>query len=350
MAIYKRPNSKYYWMKFTFDGELVQQSTKCKNKRDAETVESAYRTQLALGKVGIKPKTKAPAFKQAAEDFLKWSEINHAQKPNSFKRVKFCCLPLKKFFGDTRADRIEPGDVEKYIHWRSKQISRKTREPISRGTINQELIILKTIFRRLVLSDVLAKSPAQSVKQLPENERKFHVLTIDEEKRYLLACPQPLQDIAALMLETGMRPSEVYNLRRQNVFIEKEFLKIENGKTKSSNRKIWLSDKAAEILRRRLETFKGELLFPRADADAELPQYLLSEQHLETLARIGCRFRLYDCRHTFATRQIESGVDLLTLAAMLGHKNLNQVQRYAHPSEARKRDAMQHKEKEAKAV
>ncbi len=28
MALYKRPNSKFWWMKFTFDGELVQQSTK----------------------------------------------------------------------------------------------------------------------------------------------------------------------------------------------------------------------------------------------------------------------------------------------------------------------------------
>lgn len=56
MALYKRPGSKYWWMKFTFDGEIVQRSTQVANKRDAQTVESAYRTQLALGKIGIKPK------------------------------------------------------------------------------------------------------------------------------------------------------------------------------------------------------------------------------------------------------------------------------------------------------
>ncbi len=37
--------------------------------------------------------------------------------------------------------------------------------------------------------------------------------------------------------QTGMRPNEIYNLKRENVDIEKGFLQIDNGKTKSSNRK-----------------------------------------------------------------------------------------------------------------
>ncbi|HXH70428.1 MAG TPA: phage integrase SAM-like domain-containing protein [Pyrinomonadaceae bacterium] len=221
MALYKRPDSKFWWMKFYFDGELVQTSTKCSNKRDAGTVESAYRTQLALGKIGIKPKPKAPTFKQAVDDFLKWSKINHAQKPNSYERVKYSCGSLKDFFGEIKVDRIEPKDIEKFIFWRSKQISRKTSKAITRDTINLELIALKTIFKRLVSADILIKNPAQEIKQLAENERSFHVLTIDEEKLYLLACPQPLQDVAALMLETGMRPTEIYQLKRENVSVKK---------------------------------------------------------------------------------------------------------------------------------
>ena len=39
-------------------------------------------------------------------------------------------------------------------------------------------------------------------------------------------------------------------------------------------------------------------------------------------------FRLYDCRHTWATRAAEAGVDLTTLAALLGHRKLNMVMRY----------------------
>jgi integrase len=44
-------------------------------------------------------------------------------------------------------------------------------------------------------------------------------------------------------------------------------------------------------------------------------------------------FRLYDLRHTWATRAAQDGVDLVTLAAMLGHSRINMVMRYAHPTE-----------------
>jgi integrase len=50
------------------------------------------------------------------------------------------------------------------------------------------------------------------------------------------------------MIETGMRPTEIYELKRENVSIKKGYLQIENSKTKSSNRKIWLPDKALKII------------------------------------------------------------------------------------------------------
>ncbi len=351
MALYKRPDSKFWWMKFHFDGEVIQQSTKCSNKRDAGTVESAYRTQLALGKIGIKPKVKAPTFKQAVADFLKMSKLEHAAKPSSFVRIEYASYPLKKFFGETKVDRIEPKDIERFILCRSAQISRKTKKVITRDTINNELIVLKTIFKRLVSSNVLSQSPARDIKQLAANERTFHVLSPDEEKIYLLACSQPLQDVASLMLETGMRPIEIYNLKWQDVRLEKGFLQIENGKTKSSNRKVWLSDKALNILQNRIEKSRGKYLFPKNEKDFETPIFQINKVHIKTANRIGLKFRLYDLRHTFATRVLDNGIDLLTLASMLGHSSLNHVMRYAHPSETRKNEAIQQMQKKrAKAV
>ena len=79
--------------------------------------------------------------------------------------------------------------------------------------------------------------------------------------------------------------------------------------------------------------------------------YQLNIMHRDVLERTGLKFRLYDCRHTFAAKVLDNGTDLLTLASMFGHSNLNQVMCYAHPSETRKRDAIQQmQKKEAKAV
>jgi integrase len=345
MSVYKRPGSKYYWMKFWFDGELIQRTTKCKNRRDAETVESAFRTQLALGKVGIRPKKKPITFKKAAEEYLEWEKVGHAQKPASFRRIYYSTKELIDFFGSELVNRIEKKDIEKYLLARSKQKSRKTGGLITGDTINCELISLKTIFKRLVSEGYLAESPAREVRQLPKNNRTFHVLTEDEEKRYLLAAAQPLQDIATLMLETGMRPKEVYELERQRVDLDAGFVLVSDGKTDSSNRKVWLSERAAGILRARIERSENERLFPIGDRNVESLTRQINDQHTNARTAIGLSFRLYDCRHTFATRALESGVDLLTLAHMLGHASLDQVMRYAHPSESRKSDAIREMEK-----
>jgi hypothetical protein len=78
MALYKR--GKTWWMSFNFNGKHIQKSTKTKNKRDADTIERAYRTQLAKGEVGIETKPDAPTFKSAMTDFLAWTTVEH--KPN----------------------------------------------------------------------------------------------------------------------------------------------------------------------------------------------------------------------------------------------------------------------------
>ncbi len=340
MALFTRANSNYWWMKFTFDGQLIQQSTQVANKRDALTVESAYRTQLALGKIGIEPKQKAPTFEKAVDDFLQWSKVEHAEAETTYNRYFHACSALKKYFGKVKVDRIKAIDIEKFAIWRSVQKSRKTKKPVKSRTVNFDLFLLKVIFRRLAEAKILRDNPTDKIKQLAESENTFHVLTETEEKRYLLACPQPLQDVAIVILETGMRCGEVYQLRRQDVHLDKNYLQVAKGKTRSSVRRVHLSDRAREVLTYRIKKFTGENLFPQNDIDGAGSTASLFNTHSKTVRSLGYSFRLYDCRHSFATRALESGVDLLTLSQILGHANLKMVSRYAHPSEDHKAEAI----------
>ncbi len=62
--------------------------------------------------------------------------------------------------------------------------------------------------------------------------------------------------------------------------------------------------------------------------------------HLPVVRKLKFDFDLYDCRHTFATRAIKRGVDLITLSALLGHKDTKMLLRYVHQSEEMKAEAM----------
>ena len=54
MSIYKR--GRIYWYKFTFNGEAIRESTRQTNQHTARQMESAHRTSLAKGEVGIREK------------------------------------------------------------------------------------------------------------------------------------------------------------------------------------------------------------------------------------------------------------------------------------------------------
>lgn len=341
-------------MNFWIDEHHVQKTTKCTNKRDAAEVERAYRTQLAKGEVGLEAKKPVPVFSVAMKTFLEWSKHEHAAHPNTHRRYETSSKALLRFFNDTLLDQIKPEQIEQFKLWRIKQKKRppakkvkklgaaaKTDKALKPATINRELACLKMMLNYFIKSDVLTKAnPVSRVKFLAENNEQMRVLTPDEEKLYLLAASQPLQDIATLMVETGMRPEEVCRIRRENVHLEHGYLFNPYGKTKAAKRKVPLSEKATAVLAKRMVGVKGDCLFQGRGGDE--PIVKVNNAHTATVTRSGVRhFRLYDLRHTWATRAAMAGVDLVTLAAMLGHSRVQMVMRYAHPTEEHQFQAME---------
>jgi integrase len=286
----------------------------------------------------------------ALEAFLEWSRTEHAAHPNTTKRYATASKPLLRYFGNVRLDAIDKEKVEGYKAWRLKQRrfpptkakSKKTRmRPLRPATVNRELACLKSVFNHNEGS--VPSNPVRKVKSLSEDNQQTRVLSGDEEKLYLLAASQPLQDIAALMLETGMRPEEVCRIRRENVNLDEGYVFVPFGKTKAARRKLALSERAYNVLQRRINNtqIKGEYLFP-GRGDSDKPLVKINNAHTAAVKRSKVApFKLYALRHTFATRAAQAGVDLVTLAALLGHSRLAMVTRYAHPSQEHQFEAMQ---------
>jgi 4-amino-4-deoxy-L-arabinose transferase-like glycosyltransferase len=68
-------------------------------------------------------------------------------------------------------------------------------------------------------------------------------------------------------------------------------------------------------------------------------------QLLAMTAVLAAPMRLYDLRHTWVTRAAMSGIDLVTLAAMLGHSRIQMVLRYAHPTQEHQTKSMEQLER-----
>lgn len=354
MALYKR--GTIWWMSFQQDKRHVQRSTKCKNKRDAEAFERAFRTKLAMGEVGLDARPPAPAFVDAVAEYLSWARMEHGAKPNTVRSYVSTSNALLTFFGNKPIDEIDAVDVEKFKEWRSSQSTRpRSKKATSKvkaswkptklkpATINRELALLKIIFNFYIRRDVLVKNPVSKVKLFAENNGQIRVVSVEEETLYLMAASQPLQDFATIMVDTGMRPEEVSKIERRNVDLERAFVNIPSGKTKAAKRRIPLTERAVSILRSRAKATSGQFLFENPETGT--PITTLKTAHAGAIKR-SCveNFRMYDLRHTFATRFLESGGDLITLQAILGHSNIQMVTRYAHPTEQHQFEAIKRME------
>jgi integrase len=256
---------------------------------------------------------------------------------------------LLRHFGDTPLDKITPEDVERFKTARagefktarSKRGRIQTTRKIRPATVNRELACLKALFSFFIKADVVVKNPVSRVKFLAENSQQTRVLSHLEERAYFEKASPALRDVARLILETGMRPEEVYTIRPENVDLERKAIQVPQGKTKAARRLLTLTSAAVEVLKRRMTGLESPYVFP-CETDSKRPIPKVNNAHDRAVrdAKIP-PLRLYDLRHTWATRAAMSGIDLVTLAAMLGHSRIQMVLRYAHPTQAHQAIAME---------
>jgi len=257
--------------------------------------------------------------------FLAWSEREHKKHPRTYQRYKVSSKPLSAFFKSKAIDQITPSDIEQYKTRRGQQTGKRTERPLKPATVDRELACFKAMFSHALKERHAFRNPVSDIEFLPENNEQTRVLTFEEQRKYLAVASETLKDVASLMLETGLRPEEVYRATVGNSALDSGYLYIPFGKTKAARRRIPLTSTALAIIKRRVEAAKGVYLFPHRD-DANKPMLKVNNAHTTALSNSKVRvFRLYDLRHTWATRAAEGGMDMPTLATLLGHSKLNMV-------------------------
>ena len=337
MSVFKR--GKVYWTCFRACGRRIQRSTKTSNLAAAKKIEAKLRIQLAEQQAGIRAPKRIPTFAEAMREFLAWSQTEHQSHPRTHRRYQISSAGLLAEFGPLRLDVITAEDVERFKVKRAAMKGQRTRRPLRPATTNRELALGRVLYNHTLKPGVLLENPFR-VKFLAEDNEQTRVLSYEEQRQYLATASQPLADIAVLMLETGMRPEEVYRLAREHVHLAGKYIFCPFGKTKAAKRKVNLSARALEVCERRMAEAKGRYLFPH-EKNPDRPMLKVNNAHQGAVARSGLRpFRLYDLRHTFATRAAMAGIDLVTLAAMLGHARIQMVLRYAHPTDGHQVQAM----------
>jgi hypothetical protein len=101
MAIFKR--GRIYWYKFMWNGEAIRKSTRQTNQVVARNMESAHRTSLAKGEVGIREKKVVPTLADfCVRRLAPWLESTTAPKTwRDFYRVGLCAIETYKHFGQS---------------------------------------------------------------------------------------------------------------------------------------------------------------------------------------------------------------------------------------------------------
>ena len=334
MTLYRR--GKIWWFNFEFQGRRVQGSTGYTNKDRALQAEAKRRVALLDRRAGLTKTKIAPKFREYVPEFLAWSKQQHRSKTHALHKGN--CDTLLRYFSGHWLDEITTSMVEDFKLARIREERRNAHDGsiISPATVNRALTTFKLLYNHAAKCGYALENPTVGIAFLPENGR-MRVLSFDEEIRYLAAASQPLRDIATVMLDTGMRPEEMFRIEAANLNFYERTVSNLFGKTKAAARVLPMTERVRQVLGSRAD---GRYCFPmEGNPERHIGSVRKAHDAAVERAKIKEHFRLYDLRHTYATRAVAAGVDLPTLSALLGHTKIQMTMRYVHPAEEQKKIA-----------
>lgn len=327
-AIYQRKtkdgNSRWYLDYRNGSGKRVQKvAGHAVSKEDAALALREELARVLRQDYGIASEPEPVSFRQMAQLYMD----NYAKaNKKSWLTDEFRLRNLLDFFGEYQLKAITPLLIEKF---KASRLDAGN----SKSTVNRYLALLKIVFRLAADWGYSDSSPLKNVRLFSEKDTQKERYLTDAEERALLEHSTPrLRPIVLFALHTGMRRGEILSLKWADVDLSRKVIRVEtakNGRTRFIPINSTLSE---ELDKLRSARGKSTLVFPYKSVRTAF-------ENACKKAKLALRF--HDLRHTFATRLVEKGVDLITVQHLLGHHSVTMTQRYTHSSDDRKMSAVQ---------
>ena len=297
--------------------------------------------------------------------YLEWLAV-HNYSPNTIEGRHFYLGVFIKWCEDRGI--AQPAEVTKQIIERYQRYMyhyrKKNGDPLSFRSQHGRLIPIRAWFKWLARENYILYNPAADV-ELPRLEHRLpkHVLTISEAEQVIsqanITTRIGLRDRAILevLYSTGVRRSELVNVRTYDLDCDRGTLIVRQGKGKKDRmipigeRAIAWVDKYISDVRPGLMTgnSSGDYLFLTEVGEPLKPDKLtLTVSRYVNASEIGKRGSCHLFRHTMATLMLENGCDVRYIQAMLGHvklettaiytqvsiKKLKEIHQATHPARA----------------
>src|ERR1035437_573595 len=217
MSLYKRDS--VWWMSFTHNGKQIRRSTETEDRKLATRIFDKLKGEIAEGKWFERLPGEGYKFKDLMEKYMvEYSAVNKAA--SSHKRDKSLIKQLVSVFGDHYLTEITPAMISDF------KVKRRS-DGVSPRTINYELTTISHAFNIAIREWGLASdNPVKMVSKERVSNNIERWLTLEEEKKLLNASPKWLQDIIVFAINTGMRQSEILDLKWSQVDINRRTVTI----------------------------------------------------------------------------------------------------------------------------
>ena len=267
------------------------------------------------------------------DTYLPTSKMHKKTKTSAMEDLHFR-LWINPVLGDKPLKAIKPFDLERL----KKKLLDKDKSPRTVQYVFATFRQAWNMARRdgLVTED----SPTRKVKLPKIDNKRERFLTVNEEVRLLEEIKKrdsKLHDLTLLSLRTGMRASEIFNLKWSRVDIENGRILIADAKGNKGRAAFMTNDVQAMFKGMKQQGPDDYVFTEDGKKYSEVPwifRRIVSELELNAgIKDPRQRVCFHTCRHTFASRLAESGVDLYTIKTLLGHSTISLTERYSHLTE-----------------